>query len=264
MRINVFLLAFLAFLAWAAAAQAQPVGASFPPPTGGGGYTGPADVVASPTEFWGLRAASNAVATAGGALIDWNCASGAHTGTIHAATTGGMSTTDVSTMTTACGANTIYIAQFYGQIGGDNLTPEFTAERGDTVAELHRFASVFHLRGGGLHSLPILDGKRDHTQPALHMERRFGTDGRLYDRRKFPQQRQRFNSRGLHRNARCSQYVMPPITLRRPLPTALFTRSNSSSIAPLPISMLTVSPALRSQPGPPRCRLPSGWDLAAW
>lgn len=83
------------------------------------GYTGPGDVVSGGYLYVSCGRAYNAsYASSGGALCDWACTNGsAFTGTIHAASTGGPKSSDLSTITSDCGSQTVYVTKGYDQTG---------------------------------------------------------------------------------------------------------------------------------------------------
>ena len=100
------------------------------------GYTGPADIVASPLLFYGLRAMSAAYASSNGLMINITRASDSHNCDVLAASTGGMGNTancgtggdNGQTAASFCSATTCKVANFYDQSGnGYNVGQSTTA-----------------------------------------------------------------------------------------------------------------------------------------
>jgi hypothetical protein len=96
-----------------------------------GGYTGPADVVATPVHFWGLRAVSGAYAAGNGKLLNITRAIDSHACDILAsASTGGFGLTgncgtggdNGQTAASFCNATTCALASLYDQISTNNLS----------------------------------------------------------------------------------------------------------------------------------------------
>jgi len=70
--------------------------------------------------FFGLRAATGALATAHQALMDWNC-TGPFSGTLHAQSSGDANATELATIASDCGSNDVFV-NMYEQISGTNKT----------------------------------------------------------------------------------------------------------------------------------------------
>lgn len=96
--------------------------------SGGGAYSGPGDVVGSAVFYAGLRAYTAAKATAGVAAVQLCTASDALCTDIHVTSTGGLSSSDLTT--SGCSAiNTCTIKIWYDQAGTNNQTIATIADR---------------------------------------------------------------------------------------------------------------------------------------
>lgn len=109
-----------------ARAEAQSVG--MPPTASGIQYVGPLDVVASGTQYWGLRPASGIVASAGLSIINLCTALDALCGDVVATASGGLSLPPIGLCLTGC-----IIKTFYGQsasgLTGNNATQATAANQ---------------------------------------------------------------------------------------------------------------------------------------
>lgn len=124
---RVFTAILLAVLLACTAAIAQ-VGLPWPGPgmpaaSGGGGYTGPCDTgvagAGGCTVFYGLRAATGALAVSTTKFFDWTCTNGSvFNGTVHSDTNGNASTTDLSTISSDCGSQNVFATTIYEQLHG--------------------------------------------------------------------------------------------------------------------------------------------------
>lgn len=83
---------------------------------GGGGYTGPGDVVAF-NAWWGLRAYNAAKAAAAPAVLDLLDQAGANAITINLLTTGQLDVASINTWVTAHTVTTIKVTRIYDQVG---------------------------------------------------------------------------------------------------------------------------------------------------
>jgi hypothetical protein len=108
------------------------------PPAGGPPFSGPADVVASPIAFWGLRAMSAAVASAGTQkLFNARRASDGQTCDFLVASSGGVGNSTAcsgafgsSSLGAFCGATTCTVVTFYDQSGhGQDFSQGTTANQ---------------------------------------------------------------------------------------------------------------------------------------
>lgn len=88
---------------------------------GGGGYTGPGDIVAF-NYWWGLRAYSAAKAAAAPAVLDLLDQAGANAITINLLTTGQLDTASIATWVAAHSVTTIKVTKIYEQVGTNHLT----------------------------------------------------------------------------------------------------------------------------------------------
>jgi Concanavalin A-like lectin/glucanases superfamily len=106
--------------------MAQPVGMSFPGAYASSVYVGPADIVASPTSFWGLRAVNAAYAASGGSILIVRRASDNTTQTINALSNGSL---DIASAVAFGGVHVTTT----GSISGTTLTAT-GVQKGDTVS----------------------------------------------------------------------------------------------------------------------------------
>lgn len=83
---------------------------------GGGGFTGVADVLASPIACWSLRACSTALATSAVAAVDVRNSANTTTTTIHVTSTGGLSSADKTTSGCTSLAAGCKVTKVYNQI----------------------------------------------------------------------------------------------------------------------------------------------------
>lgn len=88
---------------------------------GGGGYTGPGDIV-SFFGWWGLRAYSAAAAAAAGPCIDILDQAGANAITIHLLTNGKLDTASISAWVTTHSVTTICVTKLYDQASTNHMT----------------------------------------------------------------------------------------------------------------------------------------------
>ena len=90
------------------------------PASGGGGYTGPLDVVSGAYACWSFRACSASYATSLGGDFDWTCTNvTTFSGTVHVTATGGLNATELAALSSSCGGRFVRL-QFYDQ-GGSGL-----------------------------------------------------------------------------------------------------------------------------------------------
>jgi Alpha-L-arabinofuranosidase B, catalytic len=105
---------------------------------GSASFTGPGDIVASATAFWGLRAYNAAYATSNGKLVNVVRASDSHTCDLLAASTGGVGLTancssgadNGQSATAFCNSTTCSVTEAYDQTGsGNNVTQSTGADQ---------------------------------------------------------------------------------------------------------------------------------------
>lgn len=107
-------------MSWNVVDYSQSNGWYRPKPAGGGGYTGPGDIVTF-NAWWGLRAYSAAKAAATAPSVDLFDQAGANRITINVKTNGALDTTAISTWVAANTVTTIKVTKFWDQVGTDHM-----------------------------------------------------------------------------------------------------------------------------------------------
>lgn len=138
--------------------------------SGGGGYTGPADVVASPTVCWSLRACSAAVR--GNAAIQACDVSGANCADVLTDATTGSLPTSITRGATNCSGGTCTVKIIYDQTGSNcsgacNLT-QTTVVNQALLTHNCVNTSLWCLTFNGTSTIYILTGWTSVAQPYSH------------------------------------------------------------------------------------------------
>jgi hypothetical protein len=93
---------------------------------GGGGYSGPGDVVSSAVAWWGLRGYNAAYATGSNPAVDLQDQAGANPITINILSNGKLDVASINTWVTAHSVTTIKVAKVYDQTGNAHHLTQVT------------------------------------------------------------------------------------------------------------------------------------------
>lgn len=119
---------------------------TYPVIGGGGGYTGPGDVVGSAYGWWGLRSYNAAYATGSNPAIDIVDQANANSLTVNILADGSLDVAAISTWVTANSVTTIYVTKLWDQTGNGR---HFTQSSFPSI-----FSPTLVLNGQG--SLPVI------------------------------------------------------------------------------------------------------------
>jgi hypothetical protein len=121
---------------------------------GGGGYTGPGDVVSGASAWWGLRAYNAAYATGSNPAVDLVDQSANNPITININSSGNLDQAAINSWVTANSVTTIFCVKVYDQTGnGRHMTASFATSPRLVVGAVGSYSSTLQFGNGGAKKL---------------------------------------------------------------------------------------------------------------